>query len=119
MNRKQELDARIDKVIEAHFPGEQIPDKHIYCPGAGPLIFKEFSERLTQAEDMNNAARDDPDNTAPPVNILWENWMSIAEILFVEITKFAKKLPGFNDLVMEDRITLLKAARVEITTFMA
>jgi len=53
------------------------------------------------------------------VNLLWENWMMVAEILFVELTKFAKQLPGFNDLLLNDRIILLKGARVEVSTIMA
>ena len=55
----------------------------------------------------------------PPVNILWTSWMGVAEALFLELTAFAKKLDGFRQLCVDDQIILLKAARIEVCTFMA
>lgn len=55
----------------------------------------------------------------PSVNLLWSSWMGVAEVLFIELTKFAKVYPGFKDLCVDDQVVLLKGARIEVCTFIA
>lgn len=120
MNKKPEIDKRIEHLIAEHCP-DGVPTSHIYSPGMSDAVgfhpFRDLSHMLTAALDhyYNGRQPSDP----PPVNILWASWMGVAEALFLELTAFAKKLDGFRDLSVDDQIVLLKAARIEVCTFMA
>lgn len=123
MTKKAGIDERIAKMIAEHCPN-CIPSYHIYSPGPegktldGFLPFVHFSEMLSAAiEDYKKPDR--IPGEGPSVNILWSSWMNVAEVLFIELTKFAKSYPGFKDLCMDDQIVLLKGARIEVCTFIA
>lgn len=119
MKQQDDIDARMNKLIVDHCPSDTIPDHTIYSPGSGPVqVFKEFNDKLSEAAARQTNS-DAPSPAPQDVNVLWTNWMNIAEILFIQLTKFAKLIPGFSDLHIDDRIVLLKAARIEVTTFMA
>ncbi|XP_067945496.1 peroxisome proliferator-activated receptor alpha-like isoform X2 [Watersipora subatra] len=120
MQNQSELTAKIDKLVAEHCPNT-IPDYPLYFPGSGQVqqfggLCQDFRDAAAQLELANSLS------ASPPVqslNVLWRNWMAIAELLFVQLTRFAKQLPGFNDLLVDDKIILLKSARIEVSTIMA
>lgn len=127
MNHQRENVDRTNRMIEEHCSGDRIPVQHIYSPGRGPLtLLKPCSDKLTTAYNLHREAVErsslsESNPSSPPspeaVNILWDNWMFVEELLFVQVTKFAKLIPGFNDLHIDDRILLLKASHFEVLTF--
>ena len=128
MSNKPQLDARFDQLI--HEACLASPDGKVYEPlySPGPAgneqpISQLYAELKETARQTRMAAALCPaDNTPAPadsINILWKNWMMVAEILFVQVTKYAKRLPGFEQLYLDDKVILLKSARIEIMTIMA
>jgi len=98
----------------------------VYCPGHAicpemkqerEIVKKAYA--VITARDYDIGAKDhhqkltsDPE-LVDAVKATREGWVKIVEERFKEIVAFAKNLPGFTSLCMDDRITLLKAARVE------
>lgn len=126
MNCKPQLDIRVDGLIaEASLtnPGEQITEP-IYSPGPGDehILYAFYLEMKETAQNTKIAASlcdvEDSPASADSINILWKNWMNVAEHLFIQLTKYAKKLPGFEHLYLDDKVTLLKASRIEIMTLL-
>ena len=122
MKHKTHIDSIIDKLIAENCPGDIIPDQPLYSPGHGDVqLFRTFSENVSEAADQmkSSSSLQAPALAPETVNNLWHNWMKISEFLFIQLTRFAKLLPGFGDLDIDDRIILLKAARIEVSTVMA
>lgn len=112
----------MDRLIEEAFGLVTPPTGPIYSPGPGSFrLVEDLYKELKALELQNETSKQNCEEELPPnsINLLWKNWMHVAEYLFVQMTEFAKGLSGFENLYIDDKIVLLKSARIEITTFMA
>lgn len=79
----------------------------IFSPGLNSSMgiwIDEFYERMNEVDESGECKG---------MQMIFHAWMCEAERTFHGFTSFAKNLPGFSDLILDDRIILLKQARVE------
>lgn len=120
LRNKDEIWTRINQMVRDHCPPNTVPDYPIYSPGCGTEILKPINDQFSIASQQLKSANESFLPSSPhAVNMLWQNWMMVAEALFIQLTRFAKQLPGFAELHIDDKIVLLKAARIEVSALMA
>lgn len=75
----------------------------LYSPGANSHLM-EWAEEFTQLIESE-------DNYQHGLQLLMDAWLEEVERHFHGLTHFAKQIPGFSELLLDDKIILLKQAR--------
>jgi len=104
---------------------QEIMRKGFYIPGhsinesmRNGIVAFEAANRVisTRAYDIDKIhfekIRSDP-QIRHALRSIWGSWVQQLEARFRGLISFSKKLPGFSDLCMEDRMILLKTCRFE------
>lgn len=77
----------------------------LFSPGPNSHLM-EWADEFSRC--INN-----PDTYQQGIQAILDGWFCELEKNFHGITHFAKQIPGFSDLQLDDRIILLKSARLD------
>ena len=112
------VDAKARKVLEDYVVTDpSCLDMCLYSPGENSDMelqkwFEEYRKLITAQQscppEMCHTYKAQIDAAGFHV------WCKSVEKIFLQLLNFAKSIPGFSDLQMEDRIILLRSARCEI-----
>lgn len=104
LERKEDIKERIYEMIANE--GVSIPlERPIFSPGHNSNLM-EWVHNFRAALQYSNE-----DGECMASEMIFEAWMTEAERFFHCYAQFAKNLPGYSDLLLDDRIILLKQAR--------
>jgi len=112
---KKEVEMRIHELITS--PQTQQEARMLYSPGHDPCdMAKEWYVTINERIELMKASQSAEElkmARSGVEDLIFSGWALQIEQILYGMTSFAKSLPGFSDLVMDDRIILLKQGRVD------
>lgn len=115
---EDKINAQVQTLFDEHaLNSAECVLQPMYSPGHTPSAEVEgWFEALI--EMYNNWSLSQNHYELEPIqDKLFQAWVTEVERTFHQLTSFAKLLPGFNDLLLDDRIILLKTARTDSMNF--
>ncbi|XP_045182448.2 nuclear receptor subfamily 1 group D member 2-like [Mercenaria mercenaria] len=107
---QQEIDTDVRIVTEAHLASVN--------PVGTPIeIIKKKQDEYLESYKSRQQNGDHPDTDCQMHQAA--NLLTLFEEKVIKAVSFAKKIPGFRDLRLDDQASLIKASRIELTLFCA